>query len=195
MNYTFSAIRCASLCALCFISCANPNLPPQNESPVKANTQTQAPTSPDYIELFMKRASSLETAFEQYKVTPGGAFIECGEVRNGHPTPSTQDFRSKDAVDLKDSFDKAQQLLTALLKEPPALPKPDKGTSMFDGGEISIKVGNAYSMKEMRTTLNEVANAETPITRLAKILSTTLRKTLKSQDCGKDDFYGIPGSS
>lgn len=149
----------------------------------------------DYMEFFMRRASSSESEFEQYKISPGGVFIECGEFVRGRPEPTTQKFIPSDSLELAAVREKAAVVQRLISAENSPLPPEGKGDSMFDPGQFSLSLGEGENLVELKTTVNAVSDADTPITRSLKSFAVTLRKALKTEDCGKDDFYGIPGSS
>lgn len=172
------------LVVLLFAGCAEHALKP---------SAPQAPV--EYIDLFMRRASASEVEFEQYKISPGGIFLECGEFVRGRPAPEDQKFIPSDSVDLSEVREKAATVKRLIDESPGGLPTPGKGDSMFDPGQFLVSIGQGSSNIDLKTTINAVSDAADPAARALKSLAVAVRRALKTEDCGKNDFYGIPGSS
>ena len=149
------------------------------------------PESVNYIELFMSRASATQAEFEQYKVSEGGIFVECGEVVRGRPKPRTQDFRPA-SLDVLDALAPLAKDVGAIIKkENPSLDPPSPGDSMFDAGVVTLAVGIGSDKVDISTSVNAIANAVNPPERKIRRLVQAIREATGNDDCGKNSFYGI----
>lgn len=146
----------------------------------------------EYIELYMSRASSSGTEFEQYKVSPGGIYMECGDIYRGRPTPVTQDFKNSSPELLNSLTPLAEDIISTMKKDPQKLEAPGKSNSMFDPGILNLSIGIGNDKLDLHTSVDAAVNAINPLERKIKRLIQTIRNRLGNSDCGKNDFYGIP---
>lgn len=159
----------------------------------RVDTPSAAPV--EYVDLFMRRASASESEFEQYKISPGGVFLECGEFIRGRPEPQNQRFIPSDKIDLTEVREKAATVSRVVGGNNSGLPSPGKGDSMFDPGQFVLSIGEGGVTLDLKTSINAVSDATDPTLKAMKSLAVAVRRALKTDNCGKDDFYGIPGSS
>ena len=156
--------------------------------------QMTTPTSdfnPEYVEVFMSRASFSNAEFEQFKATPGGVFAECGLFTRGRSIPEHQAFVPIDS-DVRSAVNEAAwDVYQYLDSHPQHFEEPGKSDGMLDPGQVFLTIESKGKRTEVKTSVNSIANmdgvAETKIRRLVRIL----RGAPSTSECGGGDFYGI----
>lgn len=146
---------------------------------------------PEFIQLFLSRAELASAEFEQFKLSPGGIFVECGNFSRGKTIPNSQDFKQVSS-DLLEKIRAASWDTVEFTKRSGSdLPEPGVSDSLFDPGQALFVVQSQGKPIEIKTSVNALASAngilETKLRRLARLV----REAGQSGSCGKGDFYGI----
>lgn len=165
--------------ALFFSACAT-QTPPATES-----------ESFEFLELYLSRGSLSTTEFEQYKISPGGIFIECGELKGGRAIPTSQEFKRYEEGTFSEIRKRAHEALTYLNTHTNSFEPPGKTSSLFDPGQFLLTISFGKEKKEVRTSVNAVSQELDVPTSMIKKLTQAVRKTVNADVCGKASFYGI----
>ena len=159
------------------------------------STSTPQPPPPhssvQASEVFLSRGSLTGTSFEQYKLTAGQLYYECGTMNRNRYAASEQDLlqlspEAEGAIqDLARSFD------TLFGQPPPRLDPPGNSNGVFDPGQASFVVSNGKETREIRTSLDTIANASSPLPGRLKRFVMALRGAVPKEPCGSSAFFGL----
>ena len=151
----------------------------------------EPPVAFERVEVFLARAALGATYFEQYQLLPDRLFHECGRIQNGRFVADTQGVTSlteETRADLSPTLAKA---IIALKGTPPRLEEPGDNDSLFDSGQFTLTVQLPGEEQSLKTSLDEIANANSSYQRAMKAFTEQLRMSANSDLCGKKSFFGF----
>jgi hypothetical protein len=151
--------------------------------------------APQSIELYLSRANLTETDFEQYRISSGKIFRECGQIRRGRFSPQDQNLENIDSETLARLNEEGSALMGYLSESEPKFDQPGKNASLFDPGQLYLTLRFSDATKEIKTSLDSVTSSNAIAqTRIAK-LADLIRHAAKNDPCGNRSFYGLGAKS
>lgn len=144
--------------------------------------------TPDAIELYLSRSNLSSTEFEQYKLSAGKLFIECGKIVAGRATPETQALEDASA-DLLEAAKSAAAEITA--NDAAGLEKPGDNSGLADPGLVRLTLAFDDGIETIRTSLDSVTEPDSSIEREIHSLAVVLRGAASESPCGNTEFYGL----
>lgn len=133
--------------------------------------------------------------FEQYKVSPGGVFAECGAFSRGRTHPEHQSFAPATPEKKRELEVAAWDVYDYISEHPQSFDAPGRSDGMFDPGQFTLVVDSGEKRIEVKTSVNAIANSSAPAERKILRLATLIRGSSPGSSCGRHDFYGIGTST
>ncbi len=147
------------------------------------------------IELFLSRSSMTMTEFEQYKLSSGHLYMECGEVRRGRFIAREQELTPVTNDALAPLHERIADLFASASRTDSTMETPGTNRSLLDPGIFLLSIElEGSGTKNFKTSLDSVANAEQLLTQSLRKLASLIRGLRSEIPCGNDSFYGIPRS-
>lgn len=192
---TFSSLFALCLYTIIFLSGCSSHTNPDAGSNSITPSVLESPSGVDFVELFLIRASSTQSEFEQYKASTQGTFVECGIVSNSRAKPEHQRFAPLEPDSFSSVAKAAEVFLISYQNGKSEFPSSGLGKSMFDPGALTISIGSSAGITNVKTSVDAVSNAESGTALKLKNLVREIRQNLGDQACGSKDFYGIPAKN
>lgn len=155
-----------------------------------------APIEPESVELYLSRATLVDTDFEQYKLTGSRLFYECGKVQGGRQAPQKQNVIKLDPHELEELYGLATEVAAFANNYELVLDEPGASRNMFDPGQFLLKLEGQTGSLPIRTSLDSVTTDSKTSTTLLKKLGAALRANVlqnipEQSICGKRKFYDL----
>lgn len=147
----------------------------------------------DALELFVSRASLGTVEFEQYKVSEGLLFAECGAISRGRFVPREQNSFDLSSEEQQRISGKAAEFLAFTAQENLSLAPAGDNSSLADPGQFYLTLVMPEGRKEFMTSLDAVTNADGRTQEKLKEMAELIRRSSAFGHCGLKDFYGLRG--
>lgn len=171
----------------------------RSPAPEQGDAQTQSgevseagSRAPESIELYVSRSNMADTEFEQYKVSAGRLFAECGKIKAGRYVPIEQESDEVEA-DLAGQIGEAVQgVLSADAELEHPYDEPGSNRSMMDPGQLYLTLAFGEEVKSIKTSLDSVSEPTGSRERKLLKLLRLMRGASGEPLCGNREFYGVP---
>jgi len=156
----------------------------------------QTPPAPrlsvDTLDLYLSRASLLQTDYEQYKISPPYLIMECGVVRKGRHTAAQQKTVSLDDEAGQRLLEPVYELAALLQKESHQFAEPGKNSGMADPGQLFLDLRTKDGANlSIRSSVDWVGAPRSSYERKLLDAVRRLRGAAGQPPCGMADFSGI----
>lgn len=163
---------------------------------VACSSTTPSNMQPDFqvaeIAIYMHRANMNTTDFEQYKLSGGRLFQECGVIVRGRNIPAEQQLFDLSSNENGELMSLTWKLLELSQAGKAQLEGPGSSSSMFDPGFLALKVKGNGNVLQLKTSVDATAEATSEASRVVNQLTRRIRALAKPTACGNRNFYGLP---
>ncbi|MBX7138765.1 MAG: hypothetical protein K1X83_12355 [Oligoflexia bacterium] len=182
-------LRWPSYLLLLLSACSNPS--PTPEQP-RAET---APTVAPDLELLMSRAAIGMIEFEQYKLTSGQLYHECGQIKRGRYLALEQDLSPLQPAQQQRISGLVSEISQSLTQKPHKFPSSGTNSGIGDPGIFELKLSSGGVDHLVKTAVDTVAAQPSRLEGKTKLLAALLRGVVGKPICGNYTFYGIGQSA
>lgn len=145
----------------------------------------------DGLELYLSRASLMQTDFEQYKLANDQLFFECGEIRRGRHLAKEQSFSPVSETVSAALRSQAWEVLDQTKRARSKFDDPGGTGSMFASGVLKLQIDAGTDRYTVHTSLDSISEPKKGSERAVLKLVEQLRGRASGAHCGAPQFYGI----
>ncbi|MCO6432361.1 MAG: hypothetical protein J5J00_16015 [Deltaproteobacteria bacterium] len=161
-----------------------------------AENDTVEPIALQALDLYVSRSSFRQASFEQFKISSRRLFAECGRMAGGRQYSQYQKVTKLSEEDAESIAQAASKVKRFADSHELKLDEEGESNSMFDPGQLRIKITAGEGTTEIQTTLDTVATPAKSSTELinrlaSEIRGVALRDSQSGTLCGNKNFFDL----
>lgn len=156
----------------------------------------ESPPAPlNSLEIFMSRATLRDVHFEQFKLSGGRLFAECGKIQGGRYLPIEQNLATLTQDNETLIRDKAKEIHGTLGEKPRVFEEPGSNSTMFSPGKFTLSIDFNGVIREIKTTHTSILRPTSLPAKSSQELAALVRSAAGKTLCGKKDFFELGSDS